>query len=186
MKHHEQSDRSNQIVEEYADEAQRCYGARAANFTPPLVNVPSRNDYTVMLEEYLGLPLDDILPDKLLRNRLKDIDRDSHLKENYPEGVEIHLGIIPFTTSGSRLSDEEIADGDYLKQLVRYNGMTSGFTLFPTGIHELMPENVRGCTFRVDKYDKPDNFQITTEDRERIKARYTETYHRLQQALRGQ
>jgi len=180
------SDRSKQIVEQYKAEARRCHGKKEEEITPPFGAPSSLNDYTVMLEEYLGLPLDDILSDDLLNQRLADIDNDSHLKEHYPEGREVHLGIIPCSTYGNPLSDEEVTDGEYLRQLARRHGVTYGFTLFPTYVHELMPENVRSCTFTVGKYDDPGLWKVTPADRQRIKAQYRETFNKLRQALRGQ
>ncbi len=195
------SEKSLQIAAAYANEvaaAQQMDSQKDAKAVwPELPLPPSLQDHCRMITEFLQdegnppLTIDTLLPEKLLQSYTERIIEDSHLKAHFPEGFDLLLTIIPFSSNGYPMDKEEIADGAYLKFLLleplpepERSIVIRGFSLFPNRIDRLIPRELREITFQIPKYDTEGIYEITFEDRNRITAKFTESFTRLKETLR--
>jgi len=191
------SPESDEIAYKFRDEISRAIAEENNEMTlAPDYSSYSIQQYTKMLQEYLHLqevsPADlteSILPESLLTDKLASIDDDSHLKQNYPAGYMIQIAPIGCSTQGSYHSEDEIAYGDYLRNLIRENkenGKTvSGFSSFPNFVHKLLPQELESCSFIVKQYDQPQDHIISQSDRDRIKKQYTQAFNKLKEIFRN-
>jgi len=195
------SDRSREISKMYASEADRASrDENGAMSSKDPEKLPKVNEHRDMCIEYLDVP--EILPDSLLKKRLEEISLDSHLKEHFPAGRRIQLLPIPFSVNGNRLDSKEIEDGDYVRNLIiheytyddgspvldssgnQFKKVLSGFSLYQTDIHKLIPSELTECSFIVPPYSDPGLHRVTEEERQHIMDEYEKAFKKMQELLR--
>lgn len=195
MENNSLSPRSSEIIDRFKSEFQR---AQRMEGEPYSVNnfstTPSDQSFVRMIQEMMKLGeiapgniAEAILTEKLLQKRLEMIDQESKLKIIFPTGYLVQPAVIPFTYYGHELTEDEIRQGAHLVQLIKEKGnggrTVGGYSQFSSYIHKLFPEEFEGCQFEVPEYDEEELGRVTTDDRERIKDLYQETFHHLQDAI---
>ncbi len=129
-----------------------------------------------------------IMPESILTKKLSEIDQDSHLKTDFMEGYIYQIVPIPCTSFGTLYNEDEIINGNHIRRLTREDdpkGMTiEGFSPMKTFVHKLLPTKFEDCKFKVGKYDHAEPYEISEDDRKRIKAYYKEAFHKAKTILK--
>ena len=152
-------------------------------------------DYIKLTREYLQMQdisienmVDEIMPESVLKERLAEIDKDSHIKAHFIEGYVCRIVPIPCTSFGTLFSADEILEGSHIRGLTienRPDGMTTkGFSPMKTYVHKILPAQFDDCGFIVGKYDAEGLYEITQNDRARIKQQYEEAFHKAKDVLK--
>lgn len=143
----------------------------------------SLTDYRAMCQGMLHGNVS--LSDALLQERLEYIQKNSKLKQHFIPGYRYCPAVIPMSTFGNQLPDQEMANGDYLRTLVvDPSGQTvAGFSQQPTRIFDLLPQEVRDASFIIPGYESDEPHQITQKDRDMVAGLYEEAFRKLQALL---
>ncbi len=162
---------------------------------PDSIDRISLPDYMKLTREYLQLQdisidnmVEEIMPESVLKERLAEIDQESHLKTHFIEGYICRVVPIPCTSFGTIYDENEIIEGRHISTLTienRPGGMTTkGFSPMKTYVHKILPAEFDDCGFLVEKYDSDALYEITQNDRERIKQQYMDAYNKAKDVLR--
>lgn len=191
------SDSSYKLGATYGEEIDRAI--RISNLkdktpisTPLETYTPDLPAHIEMFSEFLQTTdqpptVDEILPDKLLENKLAIIKNDSNLKSHFPAGHKIILAILPFSENGNPLTEDEIHDGGHLKRLIMSSDkgnahVKNGFSQFPNFINRIIPAELK-VAFTVEDYENNDPYDITPTDRKQIMDKYTTAFRQLKATL---
>ena len=130
------------------------------------------------------LPVQEILP-RALRDACEKFFRDQDSKQMaaaFPSGMRICLAVIPFTTSGIPLEQEEMKGHGYFRILgLRDDGLTYGFSSEPGYYFPLLPAEIQNdCSFQVPYYQ---HGTPSTEDLALLKERFMKCFDALKKLI---
>lgn len=199
----ERSESTKQLINRFIAEFEKAQ-SQAGNGQPQSRRIVPQNKnphgFMVMIQELLRLSditpellADAILPLSLLAKKKKEIDHDSKLKIHFPEGYRVQPAVLPFTYYGHDLTDQEIAEGGHVTELVREEfgekrreeeRTVIGFSQFPSYVHKLYPELFQGCSFIVPKYKSDDLYEVSQTERDLIKELYEQEFNKLREAIK--
>ena len=129
------------------------------------------------------LPVEEVLPDELLQQRLEYLKEDSKLKIHFPAGTRCCITVLPVTPRGIKFDDADLQKGNFQTALIiDEEGTTiNGFGIAPSHIFSLLPKEIQEqCTFDIGPYDEEDLVSISGDDRSRIIEAYEKAFRAAQ------
>ncbi|MCC6643250.1 hypothetical protein IT411_00715 [Candidatus Peregrinibacteria bacterium] len=180
--HSEKSERLAKTMHLYANNTLEIFAGEKISADQTKNNYASAKlvDYQEMISEYLpSAPLSS----KVLQLNLDYLREEAKLKKHLPAGQRVCLALIPFTQNGLDLSDQEIADGAFLRNLIlaENDQVEYGFGQPLNALYKFLPVEVRTqLTFVIPPYEVDDPFTVTTADRLRLIELYKKAFQAAQ------